>query len=115
MEEEALNIAFSKGNTLTGEERTVSRPIGGVLSTSASRSCVAIHLSGPPGESGEPDGRAALLPRLTLLRVGFTEPPQLPVMLVRSYRTVSPLPVPEGHRRSVLCGTFLRVTSTHVS
>jgi hypothetical protein len=39
---------------------------------------------------------------------------------VRSYRTVSPLPVrtrqPEGrgvrHRRSVLCGTFLRVAPT---
>jgi len=31
---------------------------------------------------------------LTLLRVGFTEPPQSPGALVRSYRTVSPLPVP---------------------
>jgi len=32
---------------------------------------------------------------LTLLRVGFTEPPQSPAALVVSYTTVSPLP---GHR-----------------
>jgi len=45
-------------------------------------------------------GRAALnrsrsqpkLTFLTLLRVGFTEPPQSPAMLVVSYTTVSPLP-----------------------
>ena len=34
-------------------------------------------------------GRTALL---TLLRVGFTEPPQSPAALVVSYTTVSPLP-----------------------
>jgi hypothetical protein len=50
--------------------------------------------------------------------MGFAEPPGSPRVLVRSYRTVSPLPVRahsfEGtrHRRSVLCGTFLRVTPT---
>jgi len=52
--------------------------------------------------------------------MGFVEPPRSPTALVRSYRTVSPLPVrtrqPEGrrarHRRSVLCGTFLRVAPT---
>ena len=32
---------------------------------------------------------------MTLLRVGFAEPPRSPGTLVRSYRTVSPLP-PEG-------------------
>jgi hypothetical protein len=55
-----------------------------------------------------------LLPRLALLRVGFAEPPGSPRALVRSYRTVSPLPVLPGgsHRRSALCGTFLRVTPT---
>jgi hypothetical protein len=45
-------------------------------------------------------GRAALkrtrgeprFPFLTLLRVGFTEPPQSPAALVVSYTTVSPLP-----------------------
>jgi hypothetical protein len=44
--------------------------------------------------SGLPDGRAAHVPRLTLLRVGFTKPTRSPWSLVRSYRTVSPLPVP---------------------
>src|SRR5665213_1669709 len=38
-------------------------------------------------------------------------------MLVRSYRTVSPLPVLgcPSHRRSFLCGTVLHVTATRVS
>jgi len=60
----------------------------------------------------ELDGPPA--PCLTLLQVGFTEPPGSPRALVRSYRTVAPLPVPgePGHRRSVLCGTFLRVAPT---
>lgn len=40
----------------------------------------------------------------TLLRAGFTEPPRSPGALVRSYRTVSPLPRSRA-RRSVLCGT----------
>jgi len=49
---------------------------------------------------------------LILLLVGFTKPRQLPNTLVRSYRTVSPLPVlcRQSHRRSVLCGTVLHVT-----
>jgi hypothetical protein len=55
---------------------------------------VAIHLSGLPGEpSLSGGGRAAHFPRLTLLRVGFTEPLRSPSVLVRSYRTLSPLPV----------------------
>jgi hypothetical protein len=65
-------------------------------------------------------GRAAHPLCSALLRVGFVEPLESPPALVRSYRTVSPLPVrpsrPEGrasrHRRFVLCGTFLRVTPT---
>jgi hypothetical protein len=42
---------------------------------------------------------------LTLLRVGFTEPPGSPRALVRSYRTVSPLPVAaaRGRRPSAVC------------
>jgi len=55
---------------------------------------VAIHLSGPPGggvPNGTPDGPSC--PDSTLLRVGFTEPTGSPRSLVRSYRTVSPLPV----------------------
>ena len=56
---------------------------------------MTIHLCGLPGDTG-PKGTGAIDPslRLTLLRVGFTEPSRLPWMLVRSYRTVSPLPVP---------------------
>jgi hypothetical protein len=64
---------------------------------------VAIHLSGLPGEpSLSGGGRAAHFPRLALLRVGFTEPIGLPRPLVRSYRTVSPLPV--RARRSAIGG-----------
>jgi hypothetical protein len=49
------------------------------------------------------------VPRLALLRVGVAEPPGSPPTLVRSYRTVSPLPVRRTgcpaprHRRSALC------------
>jgi hypothetical protein len=52
-------------------------------------------------------GRAARAFCLTLLPVGFAEPPGSPRALVRSYRTVSPLPDPgcPGHRRSALCCT----------
>jgi len=59
---------------------------------------------------GTSDGQS--VPRLALLRVGFTEPTGSPRPLVRSCRTVSPLPVPCGHRRSALCCTFLRVAPT---
>ena len=62
-------------------------------------------------------GRAAL-PLLALLRVGVAEPPGSPRTLVRSYRTVSPLPVAAppavaggaAHRRSALCGPIQQVT-----
>src|SRR5256714_13426522 len=51
---------------------------------------------------------------LTLLRVGFTEPPGSPRALVSSYLTVSPLPAaaPTGAGaggRFVFCGTVPRV------
>jgi hypothetical protein len=74
-------------------------------------SIYAVHLGTAPLTRG---GRAARVPRSTLLRVGFTEPVRSPGPLVRSYRTVSPLPVRTGarHRRSVLCGTVLRVAPT---
>ncbi len=49
-------------------------------------------------------------PCLALLPVGFAEPPRSPAALVVSYTTVSPLPVPGGHRRSALCCTFRRVS-----
>ena len=84
----------------------VSRPVGRVLCPRF-REAAVIHL-GPPlptASCGLPAsiGRAALersrswapLPAsalLTLLRVGFTEPPQSPAALVVSYTTFSPLP-----------------------
>jgi hypothetical protein len=68
---------------------------------------VAIHLSGLPGEpSLSGGGRAAHFPRLTLLRVGFTEPTESPPSLVRSYRTFSSLPV---RARGSAIGGFLSV------
>ena len=74
----------------------MSRPVGGVLFTGplpGSRS-VTIHLCGLPGTT-KPEGSGANSPwpRLTLLRMGFTKPTESPRPLVRSYRTVSPLPV----------------------
>ena len=58
---------------------------------------MTIHLCGLPGDcppaSPQTGGRAARVPRLALLRVGFTEPARSPEPLVRSYRTVSPSPV----------------------
>jgi hypothetical protein len=48
-------------------------------------------------------------PYLALLRVGFAVPRRVATRAVRSYRTISPLPVPEGHRRYVFCGTFRRL------
>ena len=68
---------------------------------------MAIHLSGLPGERPFSEtGRAARLPRLALLRVGFTEPAGSPPSLVRSYRTLSPLPV---RTRRPAIGGFLSV------
>src|SRR5215470_6296468 len=81
----------------------VSRPVGRVLCPRW-RGAAVIHLGLPlpTASCGLPAsiGRAALdrsrreplVPLLTLLRVGFTEPPQSPTALVVSYTTVSPLP-----------------------
>src|SRR6516164_11496598 len=99
----------------------VSRPVGRVLCARL-RGAAVIHLGLPlPAAScGLPAsiGRAALdrsrreplAPLLTLLRVGFTKPPQSPVALVVSYTAVSPLPRVPDAGRSVFCGTFPRVT-----
>ncbi len=89
----------------------MSRPVGGILSgpcpDEGQKAGVAIHLSGLPGKrpfSGT--GRAARLPRLALLRVGFTEPAGSPPSLVRSYRTFSPLPVRTRHPGPAIGGLF---------
>ena len=72
----------------------MSRPVGGILSTPW------WGIGGHPSKrstwgwrSLPSAGRAAHVPCSTLLRVGFTEPTGSPRPLVRSYRTVSPLPV----------------------
>jgi len=46
-------------------------------------------------------GRSQTLPYLVLHRVGFTELPRSPGELVRSYRTISPLPGVLYERRAV--------------
>jgi hypothetical protein len=47
---------------------------------------------------------------LVLLRVGFSMPQTVTSCAVRSYRTISHLPVSEyDHRRSLLCCTFRRL------
>jgi hypothetical protein len=72
-----------------------------------SRGAAVIHLGLPLPDSlvrstrehraGRPRtlAQGTAVPLLTLLRVGFTEPPQSPAALVVSYTTVSPLP-PRG-------------------
>ena len=107
------------------EWRRTSRPVSRVLCAPApdgaragghlSRAGVADSLQ----RSTRRLGRAALRrlrrrPRraalLTLLQVGFTEPPGSPRALVRSYRTLSPLPRRVTRAgRSAFCGTFPRV------
>src|SRR6266568_3124272 len=86
--------------------RRASWPVGRVLCT-RSRGPAAIHLGLPlltascglPASSGGAALKRSRSRRgrnhgslLTLLRVGFTEPPQSPAALVVSYTTVSPLP-----------------------
>jgi hypothetical protein len=90
--------------------RTLTRPRRPSVSADRCRPAPAAY----PGVSA--DGPSS--PCVALLRVGFAEPPGSPRALVRSYRTVSPLPVRgrsgdrPRHRRFVFCGTFLRVAPT---
>jgi len=73
----------------------------------------------PAGLGGQPSNACAAPASrrlLTLLRVGFTEPPQSPAALVVSYTTVSPLPPgePDGGLFSVaLSRGSPRVGVTH--
>ena len=83
----------------------MSRPVRRILYRP--KPVVAIHLGrrlpddscGLPGSKGGPPA-----PCLTLLQVGFTEPSESPRTLVRSYRTVAPLPVRSS--RSAIGGLF---------
>ena len=97
---------------------TVSRLVSRILSGGAlsGLAWVAIHLRGLPGGCPWRGGRAARAPCSALLRVGFVEPPGSLRALVRSCRTVSPLPAPQvlprlATRASragglLFCGTF---------
>ena len=83
----------------------MSGPVRGVLSSGplpGSR-WVTIHLCGPPGGIG----RAAQPPIRPCSGWGLPIRSGRPETLVRSYRTVSPLPVPcrfrPGHRRFAFC------------
>src|SRR5688572_13407029 len=71
----------------------------------------AIHLRLPlptascglPGSSGGPPSNA---PCLTLLRVGFAEPPGSPRALVVSYTAVSPLPPATRRPSAAVCSLW---------
>jgi hypothetical protein len=64
----------------------------------------------PGSQAGSPQA----IPYLVLHRMGFTKLPRSPGELVRSYRTISPLPVFSitENRRFIFCCTFLRVAAT---
>ena len=81
-------------------EGPVSRVLSRVVISLGRRLPVAS--SDRPGGHGGPD-QPDKAPCLILLPVGFTKPGRSPDLLVRSYRTVSPLPpgTPEGPRSAV--------------
>ena len=67
---------------------------------------MTIHLCGPPETfpaTVAAEGRTTRRLVLALLRMGFTEPAGSPRLLVRSYRTVSPLPVAGNPDPSAVC------------
>ena len=67
---------------------------------------------GGPGEAAA--RHAALALCLALHRVGFTKPTESPRLLVRSYRTFSPLPVPPEADIGGLFSVALSLTSRPV-
>ena len=93
---------------------------GSVVNGHFSGTAVACRLVQPTREWGGPNKPALEFvtptpPCLVLLPVGFTEPGRSPGLLVRSYRTVSPLPHGHAHcgaagairdRRFAFCCTF---------
>lgn len=78
-----------------------------------SRTVIHLGRPSPDASSSLPgcDAGHTMHPYLALLRTGFTLPRTVTSRAVRSYRTISPLPVPgePGHRRYVFCGTFRRL------
>ena len=84
--------------------RAGDHPSGTAVAGSLVRS-TREHRAGHPQTFAHEAGASLL----TLLRVGFTEPPGSLRALVVSYTTVSPLPRDTVPGRSVFCGTFPRV------
>jgi hypothetical protein len=76
-----------------GAPVTTSRHIGGVLSVGHPTGWSSISAAYPGVRPAYRAGRAAHPPCSALLRVGFAEPTGSPRPLVRSCRTVSPMPV----------------------
>ena len=95
------------GRTARQVGKSGSRPVSRVLS----RTVIPLGRPSPDASSSLPgcDAGHTMHPYLALLRTGFAVPRTVTSRAVRSYRTFSPLPVPEGHRRSVFCGTFRRL------
>src|SRR5688572_27272175 len=92
----------------------MSRPVSRVLS----RTIIPLESPSPATSSGLPGSTrghalplSRRLPYLALLQVGFAVPPGVTTGAVRSYRTVSPLPVSLLKlRRFAFCCTFRRLT-----
>jgi hypothetical protein len=95
-------------------EKRRSRPVSRVLS----RTIIPLGSPSPANSSGLPEStRGHALPLawrlsyLALLQVGFAVPPCVATGAVRSYRTLSPLPVSLLKlRRFAFCCTFRRLT-----
>ena len=79
----AAGDGHPSGHTVTGYLERSTRGLG--RAALPVHRCTSIRAAAP----------RAVRPS-TLLRAGFTEPPRSPGVLVRSYRTVSPLPRPSG-------------------
>src|SRR5947207_6565709 len=97
--------AINGGESACTPDSVTQVPCGAGVGGHPSRPAVARRLQRPTRGSLS-DGPPS--PCLALLRVGFTEPPGSPRALVRSCRTVAPLPV-RRPRGCVAIGGFLSV------
>src|SRR6185295_11666891 len=73
------------------------------------------HRASYPYPTGGPQWDQVGVPLyLVLLQVGFTELPMSPLELVRSYRTVSPLPAPGVRQDCRQCSYLQCLAMVHV-
>jgi len=86
--------AACKPNSVPGTD--YSEPGNGHSSMDAG--CPAPLATYPGSQAGSP----RTIPYLVLHRMGFTKLPRSPGELVRSYRTISPLPVFSNHRKQAV-------------